>query len=244
MTTTTVVFDFDRTLIDDDSDSWVIAQMGLTPLFNQLRDSLPWTTLMDRMMEELHSQGKTVHDIKECLKRIPLHPRIIAAIKSAYALTCDLKIVSDANKFYIETILENHGLLECFSEIYTNPVVIEHDGRLRIFPYHKSSLSSHGCNLCPPNLCKGLVLEGIRSATTANKIQRFIYLGDGRNDFCPTLKLGNGDHVMPRKDYALWRQIRSNPTLIKAGVHEWSNGEEMEKILLHLCNEMSTEEKN
>ena len=34
---------------------------------------------------ELHSQGKTMGEIAECLKRAPLHPRIISAIKSAHA---------------------------------------------------------------------------------------------------------------------------------------------------------------
>lgn len=37
------------------------------------------------MFLELHSQGKTTEDIAECLKRAPLHPRIISAIKSAHA---------------------------------------------------------------------------------------------------------------------------------------------------------------
>jgi pyridoxal phosphate phosphatase PHOSPHO2 len=38
------------------------------------------------MMKELHSQGKTAGDITECLKRIPLDPCIVAAIKAAHAL--------------------------------------------------------------------------------------------------------------------------------------------------------------
>lgn len=38
------------------------------------------------MMMELHSQGKTSSDIAGCLKRASVHPQIIAAIKSAYAV--------------------------------------------------------------------------------------------------------------------------------------------------------------
>lgn len=38
------------------------------------------------MVEEIHSQGKTVEDIAECLKHVPLHPQTISAIKSAHAL--------------------------------------------------------------------------------------------------------------------------------------------------------------
>lgn len=37
-------------------------------------------------MVELQSQGRTMRDIAECLKGAALHPRIIAAIKSAQAV--------------------------------------------------------------------------------------------------------------------------------------------------------------
>ncbi|KAE9448756.1 hypothetical protein C3L33_19346, partial [Rhododendron williamsianum] len=40
-TTTVVVFDFDHTMIEDNSDTWVVEQMGLTPLFDQLRPGRP-----------------------------------------------------------------------------------------------------------------------------------------------------------------------------------------------------------
>ncbi|XP_057968525.1 thiamine phosphate phosphatase-like protein isoform X2 [Malania oleifera] len=229
---TVVVFDFDRTIIDGDSDNWVVVEMGLTQLFHQLRPTMPWNSLM----------GKTVHEIADCLKRVPLHPRIIAAIKGAHAFGCDLRIVSDANQFFIETILEHHGLLGCFSEIITNPTFADEEGRLRIFPYHVLNSTPHGCRLCPSNLCKGLVIERIRASVSQNGGRRFIYLGDGNGDYCPTLKLIEGDHVMPRRNFPLWERIRSNPMLIKAEVHEWVDGEELEKVLGCLINCISAEE--
>jgi len=70
---------------------------------------------------------------------------------------CDLKIVSDANQFFIEKILEHHDLLDCFSEIYTNPTSLDDNGNLRILPYHSDALPPHSCNLCPSNLCKVLL---------------------------------------------------------------------------------------
>ncbi|CAH1448923.1 unnamed protein product [Lactuca virosa] len=200
----TIIWDFDRTIMDDDSDRWLVVEMGLTQLFNQLRQTLPWNSLMDRMMEELHSQGKTIEDIINCLNRVPLDPHIISAIKSAHALGCDLKVLSDANK-------------------------------LRIFPYHDSTLPPHGCNLCPPNLCKGLVLNRIQDSMLESK-GVIIYIGDGGGDFCPTLKLGEKDHVMPRKNFPLHHLISKSSVPIKPKVHEWSDGEELNKILLHLIN--------
>ncbi|KAH0901322.1 hypothetical protein HID58_040825 [Brassica napus] len=237
-----IVFDFDRTLIDGDSDNWVVTEMGLTEIFHQLRFTLPWNRLMDRMMTELHSQGRSVQDIEACLQRImPIDSHIVEAIKSAKSLGCDLKIVSDANQFFIEKILEQHDLLDCFSDIYTNPTSVDEIGKLRISPYHgggaAASTPPHSCNLCPPNLCKGLVMDHIRASSSSPKDQiltRFIYLGDGGGDFCPTLKLRECDCVMPRTNYPLWKRISDNPSLIKADVKEWSSAEELQRILMQL----------
>ncbi|GER51407.1 pyridoxal phosphate phosphatase-related protein [Striga asiatica] len=231
---TVIIFDFDRTLIEDDSDRWVVTNMGLAQLFNHLRSTLPWNSLMDRMLEELHIQGKTVNDITDCLKTMPLHPDVIAVIKSAHALGCDLKVVSDSNHFYIKTILEHHGIYDCFSDIVTNPAVLDGE-RLRIFPYH-DGVSSHDCDLCPRNLCKGIVIKQIQTSVTENENKRIIYIGDGMNDFCPTLKLVKRDYVLPRKNFPLWGRIAKNSELVKAKVFDWGSGEDLAKILLQLIN--------
>ncbi|KAF8396474.1 hypothetical protein HHK36_018097 [Tetracentron sinense] len=239
-----VVFDFDETIIECDSDDLVVQELGDTQLFNELLPTLPFHILMDRMMGEIHSQGKTIKDIAECLKRAPLHPRIIAAIKSAHALGCDLRIISDANTFFIETVLKHYGLMDYFSEINTNPCLIDEEGKLRILPYHDSTSTPHGCSLCPSNMCKGLVIERIQASASVEGKKRIIYLGDGRGDFCPSLKLWEGDYMMPRKNFPVWELICGNPMLMKAEVHEWSDGEELERVLLHLINMISIEENS
>ncbi|XP_015078813.1 inorganic pyrophosphatase 1-like [Solanum pennellii] len=234
-----VVFDFDKTIIDVDSDNWVVDELGATDLFNQLLPTMPWNSLMDRMMKELHTQGKTIQDIEEVLKRVPIHPRIVPAIKSAHALGCDLRVISDANVFFIETILKHVGIRDCFSEINTNPGYVDGEGRLRILPYVDFQKFPHGCNLCPPNMCKGMIVERIQAKEGK---KRMIYLGDGIGDFCPSLKLSEADFVMPRKDFPAWNLINKNRTLVKAGVREWTDGEELEHILLQLINTINIEE--
>ncbi|TYG68335.1 hypothetical protein ES288_D05G146000v1 [Gossypium darwinii] len=168
------------------------------------------------MMKELHSKGTRIEDIAAVLKRSPIHPRIVEAIKSAHALGCDLKNVSDANTFFIETILEHHGLKECFLEINTNPGFVDQQGKLRIFPHHDFTKSSHGCQhpSCLPNMCK-------------DPKKTKIYLGYG---------LGDGDYVMPRKDVPVWDLICKNRSLIKAQIYEWSDGEEFKSVLLRLIS--------
>lgn len=244
MAGTVVVFDFDKTIIDCDSDNWVVDELGATRRFDELLQSLPWNSAVDRIMTELHSQGKSIEEVTESLKRAPLSPHTIAAIKSAYALGCDLRIVSDANVFFIRTILEHNGIMGYFSEINTNPGYVDGEGRLRIFPYHDFTTSSHGCSLCPPNMCKGLIVERIRTSALAEGKKRFIYLGDGKGDYCPSLKLNEGDYVMPRKNYPVWDLICNDPQALKAKIHEWSDAEELEMVLLRLIDESVSNDLN
>lgn len=237
-----VVFDFDKTIIDVDSDNWVIDELGFTESFNQLLPSMPWNSLMDRMMKELHANGKTMEDIAEVLKRIPIHPQVISAIKAAHALGCELRIVSDANMFFIETILNHLGLKDYFSEINTNPGFVDEQERLRISPYHDFTQSSHCCSLCPPNMCKGLIIERIQASISKDGSKKIIYLGDGAGDYCPSLKLTEADYVMPRKNFPVWDLISENPLLVKAEIHEWINGAELERVLLQIIERISTDE--
>ncbi|KAL8113740.1 inorganic pyrophosphatase 1-like [Apium graveolens] len=228
-----VIFDFDKTIIDIDSDNWVIDGLGVTAMFDQLLTTMPWNSAMDVIMKELHSQGKTIEDIAEVLKRVPIHPRIVPAIKAAHSLGCELRIVSDANLFYIETILQHHGITEYFTDINTNPGFVDDEGKLRILPYVDFVNSPHDCNnVCPPNMCKGLIIERIQSSLEKN--EKIIYLGDGAGDFCPMLKLNEGNIAMPRKDFPVWSLLSENLDLVKAEIHEWTDGEELEQVLLGL----------
>ncbi|XP_021732785.1 inorganic pyrophosphatase 2-like [Chenopodium quinoa] len=233
-----VVFDFDKTIIDCDSDNWVVDELGFTNLFNQLLNSMPWNTMMDTLMKEMHVNGVTTNDIVEVLKRTPIHPRIVPAIKAAHAAGCELRIVSDANTFFIETILDHLGLSDYFSEINTNPGYVDEEGRLRILPHHDFTKSPHGCcNPCPPNMCKGLVIKRLL-CEHGNK--KFIYLGDGIGDYCPSLRLRESDYLMPRKDFPVWDLISNNPKLIKSKIHEWTDGAEFERVLLSLIQAIIT----
>lgn len=81
---------------------------------------------------------------------------------------------------------------------------------------------------------QGLVIDQIRASK--GEKNEFIYIGDGRGDYCPTLRLQEGDHVMPRKLYPLSDRINSNQTIVKAKIHEWSDGKELEKILLNILD--------
>ncbi|XBI28923.1 hypothetical protein VPH35_053041 [Triticum aestivum] len=241
-----VVFDFDKTIIDVDSDNWVVDGLGATDLFDRLLPTMPWNTLIDTVMGELHAQGRTLRDVADVLRAAPINPRVVSAIRAAYSLGCDLRVLSDANRFFIDIILDHHGLRGCFSEINTNPSRVDAYGRLRIAPHHDFHAGPHGCGIgtCPPNMCKGQVLDSIRASAAAadGARKRFIYLGDGRGDYCPSLRLAREDFMMPRMGFPVWDLICENPGLLQAEVHPWSDGKDMEETLLRLISRVLVEE--
>lgn len=90
---------------------------------------------------------------------------------------------------------------------------------------------------------QGLVIEQIQASFLETGKKKIIYLGDGGNDFCPSLKLVAGDCVMPRKNFPLWTRIQNNSELMKARVYEWNDGEELARVLLELVNNPSSEDR-
>lgn len=78
---------------------------------------------------------------------------------------------------------------------------------------------------------QGKIIERIQ-ATLEKK--RIIYLGDGVGDFCPSLKLTKQDYMMPRKEFPVWELICKNRHLLEADVHEWVDGEDLERVLIQL----------
>ncbi|XP_066379613.1 inorganic pyrophosphatase 2-like [Miscanthus floridulus] len=249
-----VVFDFDKTIVDCDSDNWVVDALGATSRFDELLRHLPWNHAIDAMMGELHSEGKTAEDIRGSLTTAPLSPHAVAAIKTAYALGCELRILSDANAFFIDAILAHHGLAAYFSGTDTNPAHVDAAGRLRIRPYHDfgAGAHGHGCALptCPPNMCKGKVMERILrqeeeeaaaaaasaagSAKTQRRRRAVVYLGDGRGDYCPSLKLREGDYVMPRAGHPVCDLITASPPA--AAVRGWAGFEDLARVLLGIVD--------
>jgi pyridoxal phosphate phosphatase PHOSPHO2 len=67
-----------------------------------------------------------------------------------------IAILSDANTFYIDTILKHHGVLHLIQKVVTNKGYFDENNRLRVGRFHDRSLPPHSCAIgCPANLCKG-----------------------------------------------------------------------------------------
>ncbi|EYU18770.1 hypothetical protein MIMGU_mgv1a0200771mg, partial [Erythranthe guttata] len=87
----------------------------------------------------------------------------------------------------------------------------------------------------------GMIIERIQANEGKKKM---IYLGDGVGDFCPSLKLKEGDFMMPRKNFPVWNLICENRAILKAEIFEWIDGKELEQILIGLIEKIKIEEAN
>lgn len=191
-------------------------------------NKLGWTALMDHMLKLLWENGTTREDIEKCLASISLDSFMLQSLQLLASLgdNVEAHIISDANKVYIETILNSNNASKYFKSIVTNDAFYDESGRLRVTPHH-SSTEPHMCQFCPANLCKGASL--LRYPDVHEDV-RVIYLGDGRGDFCPTKHIRNG-HVLARKGWALAKWLAEEPQHTQAKIHHWENAADIFNIL-------------
>ena len=120
---------------------------------------------------------------------------------------------------------------ESLFEIFTNPAKFNTDGCLTIEKYHIQDW----CTLSTINLCKGHILKEYitKKQSQATSYSCVIYVGDGYNDLCPGLTLGEKDILMPRKGFRLEKEVKKildsstsseNNLKLTSKVVYWENG--------------------
>ncbi|CAN0181836.1 unnamed protein product, partial [Pylaiella littoralis] len=229
-------------LVNENSDTWVVKQLGeeLTPEFRRLmkEEQLGWTQTVNRQMRSLWEKGVSKSEIKWSMSRLPVFPRMLEAACLAGKAGAQQAVVSDANTVFIEEFLKHHGIRGLFGKgVSTNRGVFTEDGRLDVQPYHISRDVPHGCSLCPLNMCKGIILDGLLAAPKGGKGRVFdmvIYIGDGGGDYCPALRLRPQDLLLARegeeggRQYGLRQRIeKGEGGPMACRVLPWRNGEDV-----------------
>ncbi|KAG8970345.1 hypothetical protein FRC03_009618 [Tulasnella sp. 419] len=231
-----VVFDFDWSMADQDTDRWVleVVQPQLRRKMRELTDHVQWTDLVAQMMEELHARGSTREQVEEALRIMPFHPAMVRGVrklKDAQSPETTFLCLSNANEVYIGTILKARGLTDIFDEIITNPATWTPSGMLQVRRRIDPSGPQHQCKVgCNPNMCKGEELTAYLERK-GTKFDRIVYIGDGSNDFCPILRLSSDDLVLARLYRGLDKRIKleGEAAGLKAQVKYWSGAWEVEE---------------
>ncbi|GMF50040.1 unnamed protein product [Phytophthora fragariaefolia] len=231
-----VIFDFDESLVNEDSDVFVFGSFHpeLCQTVSERHAKKPvWPSVFDDMLQILAAERPEVTPelIREKVARIPVQARMLDAIRMVVEVFyAEVKVISDGNTSYIESMLEHREMKQHVKQVFANPVEYEamDDGRtrLRIRPYHADHLEPHGCSWCPSNMCKGRILDSIRRSKSYSRI---VYVGDGTGDFCPASRLSNGE------PYALQARINANPGVVQAPVVSWSTGYDIYRRFVKFC---------
>ncbi|KAG0261233.1 hypothetical protein DFQ27_003094 [Actinomortierella ambigua] len=162
------------------------------------------TCCENELLKEFYESGGRRKDIIGALNRVPMEPTMIEFCKQLHAHGWKLVVLSDANQVYIQEILRHNGILELFDRIITNPAYWDEE-RLVISRLIGPEHPPHQCPLgiCSLNICKGQELDTILAEYIQQQHQmikqdegtvkvvhpRLLYVGDGRNDYCPSLRL-------------------------------------------------------
>lgn len=243
-----VVFDFDETLVDCNSDTWVhqLAPNKRIPDEIEFRHGQDYFKHVQSVFAYLHEHKVTEQDYNNCLSKMPTVPGMIETLIESLAKQpekYDMIILSDANSFFISSFLKSKNLKNCFSTILTNPAKFSDDGQLLTEEYQCQDY----CSMSARNLCKGEALKVFigKQMLDNNTVYTCInYVGDGENDFCPSTKLSDRDRVFPRQGYSLHRlltRLKTNKEQtsvegsklpeVKATIIPWINGGQILSVI-------------
>ncbi|XP_060553682.1 pyridoxal phosphate phosphatase PHOSPHO2-like isoform X2 [Ruditapes philippinarum] len=240
-----VALDFDHTVIDGNSDIHIthLCPSGEVP--DDIKEKFSetgWTHYMGAIFEYLYSHGLYEKDLKQSINEIPLTEGMAELFKFLEHELFEVIIISDSNSMFIDYAIEKNNLGNVIDKVYTNPAEYDHTGKLTIKFYH----TQDWCKLSTENLCKGHILEEhVKNAQDNVEFSHILYVGDGSNDLCPSLRLAEKDFVFPRKQYSLWKKLKKLGCLdneetdleLKAKIVEWSSGIEV----LDVCKQLERE---
>ncbi|XP_072321329.1 pyridoxal phosphate phosphatase PHOSPHO2 [Eucyclogobius newberryi] len=222
---TLLVLDFDHTVVDDNSDTWVIRCLPGERLPDSVTKTYRkghWTEYMGNVMNYLGEQNVTPDQIRLVLETIPFTEGMknLLTYVSRRKDAIDCIVISDSNTLFIEWILRAAGLQAAVDEVFTNPARVDERGSLEVRRHH-----AHSCPDCPVNICKREVLR--RYLSERAEYGAVFYAGDGGNDLCPVACLREQDTVMPRKGYTLEKRLLQPGRPVKPRVVAWSSGQEI-----------------
>ncbi|XP_020708659.1 pyridoxal phosphate phosphatase PHOSPHO2-like [Athalia rosae] len=227
-----IAFDFDHTIVDDNTDIVVrklMPEEKLPESVKGLYRSDGWTAYMAKIFDLLHAYSINEADINRAIDNIPAVSGMESLLRRLHSFNCDIIIISDSNSEFITHWLKHKKLDHLISRVFTNPAHYNDDGLLKIEMYHFQDW----CKLSTHNLCKGHILEQYIKDSLNNGISfdRVAYVGDGKNDYCPILRLSEKDFAFPRIGYSLIKLLNDTEAnkqhQVKAKTIPWSNGIEI-----------------
>jgi len=223
-----VVLDFDQTIVE--GNCGVAAQKALRKRLGTSQSGKNSKGLsQDNIVRLLTVNGGVEADISTEIKRIPPTTNMLPFIRNLPKLNCQSIIVSDAHPFFIRTWLRSRGVLKVFSSIIGD----RGDSVPKNPPATTDEADGTWCYFCSKYMCKGLLLKAyVRGQRQKGReFKRVVYIGDGRNDYCPVLRLRAYDIVFARDGFGLKSSLLNREYDVAAVTYFWKSADQIGRIL-------------
>lgn len=236
-----LIFDFDETLVDQDSE-YEVANMTLSKEeYHKIveMDKIDYYDTFNYFFKRIKEMGLTLQDYNKKLEQLELSPKMkelfayLRENKSKY----EMIILSGDIDYSIKYVLKYHGFLDLFDDFILNRCEVQGDNAEKLIFVPRDQFP-HDCNLCISSQCKGLELKKYLEKNSRKKYDKIIFVCDGGNDFCPSKKiLGKGDIVFPRVDHGLYKKLfeKNLKNELVCDVYPWKSADEIISKLKELC---------
>ena len=229
---TLLIFDFDKTILNDDSFGHIIlntlTKEELQIIYNNRNEN--WVNGYNYALKQLKSHGITKEKFNEMLNQISLTQGMsdlfnyIKEQKDNY----DCIILSSNYEYVIKYILNKNNIIDIFLDIITNPSREANQDEKEQFIYVLKK-QEHNCKICNPCSCKKNEFKEFCNTHDMNNYDKIIFICDGFNDFCLAVDLGENDITLMRKNFALYKKIKSKnfENNLKCKVQAWESGNDI-----------------
>ena len=229
---TLLIFDFYKTILNDDSFGHIIlntlTKEELQIIYNNRNEN--WVDGYNYALKQLKSHGITKEKFNEMLNQISLTQGMselfnyIKEKKENY----DSIILSSNYEYVIKYILNKNNIIDIFLDIITNPSREANQDEKEQFIYVLKK-QEHNCKICNPCSCKKNEFKEFCNKHDMNNYDKVIFICDGFNDFCLAVDLGENDLTLMRKNFALYKKIKSKnfENNLKCKVQAWESGNDI-----------------
>ena len=229
-----VIFDFDQTIIDLDSEFSLVEKYA-KDLYKEKNGDLyvkdHWIEFNNYIYTRIIENGYKYEDVKNHFQNLRLSPNmdILLNFLNQNKHKYETIIITGNNEQVVDIVLSSHDIKGCFDHILCNKSILDEKNIFKIWAINEKY---EHCEDDKPFLCKSLFFEDFIK-DKKDCYDKIFYIGDGRNDFCLSKKLGKNDFVFPRMNYTLYKILfdKDGKKYIKAEIIPWKNGKEICEVL-------------
>ena len=221
MKTKLAIFDCDDTILDDPiakhQYGFFFPNEELPQHIQDLIEKKDWDNFNLEMAADVNglniSKNEIIETWKPKLNVIKGMDEVLRKLSEDH----DIIIVSGTCTYRIEIFFEKYQLLKLVDKIFAKPSKITDDGKIVV----ENIPNEWGgpCKLSKRAICK---TSCIQYFIKDRAYEEFLYVGDGKNDLCPSLNLGANARICPRIGYPLEQLL--NNYCIQADIVPWING--------------------